>query len=174
MIEPLLVGGGVVTALFLLTALVGAPYVPSKRRDVARAFDELYCINSHDTLVDIGSGDGIVLREAARRGARAIGYEINPVLVVISRLLCRKYTNVKVCGANFWRATVPDSTTIVYTFGESRDIERMARWVETQATRLGKPLYFLSYAFHLKDRAPLRTSRQYALYEIQPLQREKP
>lgn len=172
MIQILLISGGVIVALFLLTVFVGAPYVPSKRRDVARAFDELYSIGEGDTLVDIGSGDGVVLREAAKRGARAIGYEINPALVAVSWLLCHKDPSIKTHMANFWRAKVPETTTIVYTFGESRDIERMARWVETQATRLGKPLYFLSYAFQLKDRAPLRISNQYALYEIQPLQGE--
>lgn len=36
-------------------------------------------------LVDLGSGDGRVVIEAARHGYRAVGCELNPVLVVISQ-----------------------------------------------------------------------------------------
>ena len=63
------------------SAFTGAPYVPSHRRDVARAFRELYSLDANDVLVDIGSGDGVVLRQASQRGARAVGYEIHPLLV---------------------------------------------------------------------------------------------
>ena len=74
-----------VVLLFGFVAFTGAPYVPSRRRDLQKAFDELYRLKKTDVLVDIGSGDGIVLREASRRGARAIGYELQPLLVLISR-----------------------------------------------------------------------------------------
>ena len=68
-----------IVALFLLTALRGAPYVPSRRQDIDRAFTELYHISKEDHLVDLGSGDGVVLRQAAKKGASASGFEINPV-----------------------------------------------------------------------------------------------
>ena len=173
MIQVLLVLAGIVVACFLLTVLVGAPYVPTKRRDIVAVFDDLYKISEKDLLVDIGSGDGVVLREAARRGARAIGYEINPFLVMISHVLCRKFPHTQTKLANFWHISVPRETTVIYTFGESRDIERMARWVERQATYVGRPLYFLSYAFTLKNHKPVRTSATFALYKIQPLQGHK-
>jgi SAM-dependent methyltransferase len=35
-------------------------------------------------VVDLGSGDGRVVIEAARRGFRSVGYEINPLLVGVS------------------------------------------------------------------------------------------
>jgi predicted RNA methylase len=103
------VAGIVVLAGFV--AFTGAPYVPSKRRDVAKAFDELYPLTSKDVLVDIGSGDGIVLRMASKYGAKAIGYEIHPVLVLVSRLLSRRDKNVRVRLANFWRVPLPDTNT---------------------------------------------------------------
>lgn len=68
-------------------ALLAHPMSPWKRSDLKRAFTELYPLSSRDTLVDIGSGDGVVLREAARYGARVAGYEIHPFLVVVSWLL---------------------------------------------------------------------------------------
>jgi len=80
---------GVAILLFGLIVFRGAPYVPSQKRYVRQAFDELYPLGIRDVLVDVGSGDGIVLRLAAERGAQAIGYELNPLLVIISRWLSR-------------------------------------------------------------------------------------
>ena len=84
MIDVLLIAVAVLVGLFLLTALRGAPYVPSRSRDLERAFDELYKLAADDLLVDIGSGDGRVLMMAVKRGARAVGFEINPVLAKVS------------------------------------------------------------------------------------------
>jgi hypothetical protein len=159
-------------ASFGLVVLRGAPYVPTKRRDITRAFSELYEIGPDDLLVDIGSGDGIVCRAAAMHGARAVGYELNPVLVAISRWLSREQQQVQIQQKDFWRAKVPADTTIVYTFGDSRDIARMGKWVEAQATRLARPLYFMSYAFELPERTPLRSVGAHHLYQIVPLQDE--
>lgn len=161
-----------VVFLSLLVALRGAPYVPSRARDVRQAFDQLYSLGPSDVLVDIGSGDGKVLRQAAERGARAIGYEINPLLVVVSWLLSRNRPSVTIKLADFWSSNVPDTTTIIYTFGTGRDIERMADWVEKQANQIGRPLYFMSYGFELA-RSPLRSSGAHHLYLIEPLQPEQ-
>lgn len=164
----------ILIAAFGGVALVGAPYVPSLKRDIKRAFDDLYALGPDDVLVDMGCGDGVVLREAARREARAVGYELNPFMTLVAKVLCRRLTGVRVVQANFWRVEVPDDTTIVYTFGDSRDIERMAQWVEAQATRLGRPLYFMSYGFRLSSHRPMRESGAHILYCITPLQPEKP
>lgn len=163
----------VLVALFLLFGFVvffGAPYVPSKKADVKRAFDELYPLSEKDMLVDIGSGDGIVLRLAAARGARAVGYEINPLLVGISRLLSRSTPAVKVHLASFWSATLPRDTTVVYVFGDSRDIVKMAEKVRQAATELERPLAFISYAIAVPGLTPVNKVGAHYLYEIEPLQ----
>lgn len=92
-------------------AFFGAPYVPSLRKDAKRMFDSLYTLNSEDVVIDFGSGDGLILREVSRRGARAIGYEVNPLLVFISRMLSRKDPNVTIRAANFWLVKFPQETT---------------------------------------------------------------
>lgn len=165
----LLVGLGVVAVLFLLTVFFGAPYVPSQKRDLAIGFDDLYAIGSGDHLVDIGSGDGVVLREAGRRGARATGYEINPLLVLLSRLLSRRYRSVTVRLANYLKVNLPDDVTIVYLFGEDYHIKKINRWLDSQAELLGRPLYVMSYGFALPDRQPMRELRAHRLYLVEPL-----
>ena len=159
-----------VVALFLLTIFRGAPYVPTRKKDLQRAFTKLYPLTKKDFVVDIGSGDGVVLRHAAALGARAMGYELNPILVLISRLLNRRYgqqTETKL--ADFWYTKLPPETTLVYTFGESRDIKRMYEHVAKEATRLQKPLYFMSYGFEVKDKVVFKSDKSFYLYEIAPL-----
>lgn len=162
-----------IVLLFGFTVFRGAPYVPSKKQDLTRAFDDLYVLSADDVVVDIGSGDGIVLREAARRGATAVGYELNPVLVALSRWLSRRDHRVTVRLADFWRVSLPDDTTVVYTFGESRDIEKMAQKVAGEASRLKRPLNFISYGFRLRDQKPIRTAGAHHLYRFDPLQPAK-
>jgi hypothetical protein len=163
---------GIIVALFLLTVLRGAPYVPSRKADLKRAFTELYPLTKKDLLVDIGSGDGVVLRQAATHGARALGYELNPVLVAISRVLSRRFGElVQVKLADFWYVKLPPETTIVYTFGESRDINRMYDKVRQEASRLQKPLYFMSYGFEVKDAKELKTDKSFHLYHVTPGQK---
>lgn len=171
----LLITIGVIVLLFGVVVFRGAPYVPTRKRDLQAAFSTLYPLGVADLLVDIGSGDGVVLREAARRGARAVGYELNPLLVVLSRWLSRSSpAQVTIHLADFWFASLPPETTIVYTFGESRDIVKMYRKVQGEATRLSKSLYFMSYGFVVPGQIVLRTEGPCHLYLVEPLQREQP
>jgi len=165
---------GAILLIFALTAFTGAPYVPTKPRDAAQAFEELYPLSADDVLVDIGSGDGMVLRAAARRGARAVGLEINPFLVGVAKLLSRGQRRVSVHLANFWTSHLPDDTTVVYVFGESRDIRKMARRVRQEATRIGRPIALISYAFEVPGCTPARKTSLHFLYYLEPFTDGKP
>ena len=151
-------------------AFTGAPYVPSKRRDVRIAFTELYRLSESDVLVDIGSGDGVVLREASKCGATAIGYEIHPVLVVIAWFLSRRDKRVRVQLANFWHVDMPPETTVVYTFGDARDIAKMYGKVQSEASRLGHALQFITYGFDVPGVMPTKAAGAHYLYTVKPLQ----
>ncbi|MDB5186842.1 MAG: hypothetical protein JWM07_314 [Candidatus Saccharibacteria bacterium] len=162
-----------VVVIFGFVVFRGAPYVPSRKKELAKAFDELYRLSAKDVLVDIGSGDGIVLREAAKRQARAIGYELNPVLVVISQMLSRRQPLVETCLADFWFVRLPPETTVVYVFGESRDITKMAKKVADEAKRLKKTLAFISYGFVVPGQTPVKKVGAYYLYRFTPLQTDE-
>lgn len=62
----------------------GAPYVRSKKDKIVTML-ELATIRPGEQVVDLGSGDGSLIMEAARCGAKATGIEINPFLVWYSR-----------------------------------------------------------------------------------------
>lgn len=163
----------VIMAIILLFGFVvffGAPYVPSKRRELEHIFKELYALDSHDTLVDMGSGDGVVLRVAANTGAAAIGYELNPALVIISRFLSRRSARVQVEGANLWRVHFPAATTVVYVFTVGRDVDKVARKMQVEANRLGHPLSLISYGWVIPHMTALKTIGAHHLYTFTPLQ----
>lgn len=163
----------VVVMIFGLTALIGAPYVPSHRSSLNKVFGELRPLDAGDLVVDIGSGDGAVLLEVARHGAKAYGIEINPFLVLASRLRVNKYKRlVRVRLANFWTARFPDDTTVVYTFGDSRDIKKMYLKSLAEAERLGRPIDFISYGFVVPDLTPDKVGHGYSLYHLNTLQSE--
>lgn len=164
---------GLCVALFLLTALIGAPYVPSQRREVREVFSELRPLKSGDVVVDIGSGDGVVLKEVCEHGARAVGFEINPVLVALTWWRLRRHAaRCKVQLRNFWTTPFPDDTTVVYTFGDSRDIRKMYDKVVREATRLDHSIDFISYGFNVPDIAPTKSHRAHYLYTVAALHRD--
>ena len=67
-----------------------APFLPTPQEVVDRML-ELAEINEEDRLYDLGSGDGrIVIAAAGRYGVRAVGFEIDPVLVTHSQRRIRK------------------------------------------------------------------------------------
>lgn len=169
----ILVAGSVFVIFFGFSVFFGAPYVPSKKKYILRAFEQLYPLGPQDVMVDIGSGDGVVLRAAAEKGARAIGYEINPLLVLISRGLSRGNKKIAVRLANFWRVGLPAETTIVYLFSVSKDGRKAARKIQAECDRLNKPLYVMCYGSPLPKVRAEKTFEAYHLYLFHPLQPEK-
>ena len=161
-----------VIVLVGFVAFFGAPYVPSQKKYIRRAFDH-FGISPSDTVVDIGSGDGVVLRVAATYGALAVGYEIHPVLVVISRMLSRRNPRITTRLTNAWHAALPDSTTFVYAFSVSRDEEKLTKLVQREANRLGRPLKLLCLGSPFGARTADETFEAYYLYIFQPLQLKK-
>jgi len=163
----------IVVLMFGLVVFSGSPYVPSRKEYVKQALTELCPISSSDLLVDIGSGDGVVLREAAKLGARAVGYEINPILVFISRFLSSKYDLVNVRLANFWLEKIPDDTTLIYVFSATRDIKSIIKKIQKETNRVGHQIRAISYGSEFIGVEHLKDVGAYHLYVFYPLQSDK-
>lgn len=160
---------GLFVALIGISAFFGAPYVPSHKKDVKRMFDELAPISEGDVVLDIGSGDGLVLREASRRGASAIGYEIHPLFVAIARLASFGDKNVSVKWVNAWTTPFPKKVTLVYVFAVARDSKRLIRKMQREADLLKRPLTIVCYGNDLPGLTPHRSAGAYHLYVFEPL-----
>ena len=78
----LIIGMSLLVHLFFLSA----PYVPTGRKEIGIMMD-LAKIRSGDTVYDIGSGDGRILRAAFEYSPkRLVGFEISWMLAGISRV----------------------------------------------------------------------------------------
>jgi SAM-dependent methyltransferase len=159
---------GLVILLFGAVAFRGAPYVPTHRRTVKTALDLLE-LNHDDVVVDLGSGDGNVLRAAAKRGARAVGYEINPVLFFIAWLRCLPHRlRVRVLLRDFWLAEFPPDATVVFVFLAGPHMRHLSRKLEREMAKRNEPLRVVSYGFAIPGFLPKRIAHGLYLYELQP------
>ena len=147
-------------------AFFGAPYVPSRRRDVRRMFDTLYPLSKNDVVFDAGSGDGLILREVSRRGATAVGYEFNPLFWGISKAISSSYKRVTIKLANFWTEPFPDDVTMVYAFTVTRDGKKLLKKITRERERLGRPLTIICYGSPLLGVKPTKSYEAYNLYEF--------
>ena len=154
--------------IFLVTGIMGAPYVPSEAPDIRKAFTELYALSDKDLLIDFGSGDGTVPQIATEYGAKAIGIDINPILVWFSRHRLSKNKNLKIKNANMYRYRLPKETTVIYMYMLPQGLESAYRHIKKEATRLDKTLYLISNAFDLKKIKPIEHSAPLYLYKITP------
>ncbi len=158
---------------FGLVIFRGAPYVPSKKVFVKQALIDLYPLTNKDTLVDLGSGGGGILREASKIGAHAVGYEINPILVLISRILSQNDKKIKIRLADFWVSRLPKNTTVVYIFSVKRDMKKLMGWMQNEANRLKKPIYLISFGFEFSGMKPIKNIGPCYLYLFNSLHQSK-
>lgn len=152
--------------IFLCTVLVGAPYVPSNGGEIENALTKLYKIGKKDLLVDLGSGDGVVLKHACQHGAKAFGIEINSFLIWISRWRLRKFPGAKVVLGNIYTTKFPEETTVAYVFGDSRDIKAIVRHINRESKRIGHPIHIISNAFEIPGMKPEKAYRAHFLYKV--------
>ncbi len=74
----------------VFSTIKGVPYVPTSRKQLRTLFDVVHP-KKNDYFVDLGSGDGRIIRFAAKKyGIKGEGVEVNALLNVAARLLARK------------------------------------------------------------------------------------
>lgn len=156
----------IVILLFGFTAFFGAPYVPSLKTELEKAFTELYSLSKKDTLIDLGAGDGIVLKIASIKNAKSIGVELNPIIALIAKIRLRKNKNARIICKNFYDFNFPKETTVIYVFGVGRDIEKIERKIISESKRLKKPLHVISNGFEFKNLKLIKQTGAFYLYRV--------
>jgi len=142
--------------------LFGAPYLPTLKKQQQEALD-LLSLKPGQLLIELGSGDGRILKEAAHRGVRAIGYEINPFLVIYSKINCfRQRKLVKTHWRNFWNISISPADG-VYTFLLDRYMLKLDKKIISE---MEKPLNLVSYCFKLPGRKSIKKQSGLLLYHF--------
>jgi len=112
--------GGLVAVKLLFTASIvsvfpvtrGAMFHPSAAVRVKTFLDHVP-MAAGVLLVDIGCGDGRVLKAAAKRYAvRAVGFEVNPLAYLLALIRTLGMKSVEVRYGDFWKPTCGKRTVV--------------------------------------------------------------
>ncbi len=150
--------------IFSFVILFGAPFLPTLKVKTEEALD-LLDLKAGQTLLELGSGDGRILRAAAERGIYAIGYELNPLLVIWSILIhWRKREFITVRCANYWHKKLPAADGI-YVFLLDRYMQKLDTKITQEISRNVK---LVSFAFEIADKKPVKQKNGLFLYTYRP------
>ena len=162
----------IILAIFLVIVGVGiiggAPFVPTRKVWIREAL-ELAKISRNDVVLDLGSGDGAVLAEAVKTGAkRAVGIELNPVLVLWSRLRLAKISRkIRVESGDVFAKKWPSDTTVIYIFQVSRVMKKVPQYIrENRENFAAKKLKVVCFSFELPGEKVVATNNGMRLYEF--------
>lgn len=128
--------------------LIGAPFAPTRRRIVRKAFEEIR-LGGNDVLIDLGAGDGKIVLEAARRGATAVGYELSPIMWFIAKLRVGQHGQIRF--GNFYQQNLSEAT-VLFAFLTPKTMPSVKKQLAQQVIPHGK--YLLVYAFPFRDVEP--------------------
>ena len=144
-----------VSVAVVLPVTGGALFVSTSRVRVNAAVEALQ-MDSGQLLVDLGCGDGRILRAAAKRfGCRGIGYEINPLAFLRAQIRCLFYPGVRVRFRDFTKVDL--SRADVVTCYLYPDVMRsLAAKLQTE---LRPETRVISFNFPLPGFAPRRILR---------------
>jgi 16S rRNA A1518/A1519 N6-dimethyltransferase RsmA/KsgA/DIM1 with predicted DNA glycosylase/AP lyase activity len=150
----------ILLSLQFVVLFLGAPYVPTLNKQREKALD-LLNLKPGQTVIDLGCGDGAMLIAAAKRGYKAVGYEINPLLAFIAWLRTRRYrSQVKIIRGNFWQKKWPQADA-VFVFLTERYMERLH---QNMKNRFKKPVKLVTYGFSIASKKPSSTEGACFLY----------
>lgn len=127
----------------------GAPYVPTKDADIKRML-MLAQITPKDVVVDLGSGDGRLVIAAAQAGAGlALGYEIHPGLVTISKnkIDSLDLNRAVIHSESMWGADL-SRVTVVLMYQVPYAMSRLKQKLQSE---LPKGARIISNAFEFPD-----------------------
>ncbi len=141
----------VILVSFCFVVFFGAPFLPVMSSSAQQAI-ELLDLQEGQTIVDLGSGNGKILRMAAKRKLIAIGYELNPVLYAFSYINTLRYRkNVKIFYGNFWSKEIHD-TDAVFVFLLPKYMEKLNQKISK--IELNHDLKLVSYSFKIPSKKP--------------------
>lgn len=153
--------GLILAICFGMVLLFGAPYLPTLSAQITTSL-RLLNLTPGQTLLELGCGDGRILLAAARQQLNVVGYELNPVLVLIARIRTWRYRRqVRVIWGNFWVHKWPPVDGI-FTFLLPKYMAKLDKKITLYSH---KPIKLVSFAFKVPGRQFKAQSNGLYLYD---------
>ena len=111
------------------------PYVGANKKRI-KTIIEFSQIKKGEKVIDLGSGDGRLLFAAGKKGAKAVGYEINPLLIAITKfkIWARKTNNIEVKKESLWKADLK-SADIILVYALRKSMKKFEDYVYKNAKK---------------------------------------
>ena len=125
-----------IAIFFTIDAFLDLPYVATKKEKIETII-KLANIKKRETIVDLGSGDGRLLFAAAEKGARAIGYEINPFLIALTLVHAKLKGVAKrivIYKQSLWKADLVVAD-VIFVYGRAKTMQRFEDFVFKNAQK---------------------------------------
>lgn len=153
-----------VFAIWALSAIIGVPFLPTHKKQARRAM-QLANVRPGTKVVDLGSGAGRIVLMAARLGAKAVGYELNPFLTAWSKVViwCAGLTGqAEVYLKSIYQADVSDAD-VVFAFLFPKLMPKVEEGI---IPKMKPGALFVSYAFPLPNKKALYINQGLFVYRI--------
>lgn len=166
-LHAIIIGSILIFGLFVFVIGFGAPYLPTLK-DRTDDIIDLLKLKPGQFLLELGCGDGRVLRAAASAGIRGVGYELNPILVMVAKWNTRKYRHlVQIKMADYWSVQWPE-TDGVYVFLLQKYMSKLdKRIIHFQKKWNKSQIRLVSFAFRIDSRKPVQEKKGMYVYDYE-------
>lgn len=156
--------GILVGCLIALSWFAGsdAPYVPTRMEKVRRAL-KLAGLKRGQTFFELGSGDGRVVYEAARIGARAFGIEQSWLRIVYCRMLSikKQLPDAKFIHGNIFDKDL-SSADVIFIYLLSKGVAKLEGKLQKE---LRKGSLVVTQKYHFPNWKPVKKDGDLWLYK---------
>lgn len=149
---------------FILDLFFELPYISTKQEKL-EIIEKLAQIKKGETVIDLGSGDGKLLFLAAKHGAKAVGYEVNPVLIAVTllRTKLKGLTNlVSVQKQSFWEADLKVAD-VIFVYAFRKTMKKFEDYIYKNAKK-GTRVIVNTNPF--PNKKPIKSTNEVYLYKV--------
>jgi hypothetical protein len=165
MTDWLIIFIAIIILCFCFVVFFGPPYLPTLNPNARKAI-EMINLKPGEILLELGSGDGKILKMFAETGVIAVGIELNPILVIVSKIKTwrhRKY--VKIVWGNFWNTSSWPAADGIFVFILQKHMHKLDNKIMQWHGTKDKPVRLVSFAFKIPGKQPVKSSKSVYLYE---------
>lgn len=153
----------IILAWFFYPLIFGAIWQPTPKNIVKKML-LMARVSSSDLLFDLGSGDGrIVITVAREFGAKSVGVEIDPILVLLSRIKIKFHgleDRTEIIWGNLFRKDLSNATVVTVFLKQSvnNSLKEKFRRELRQGTRI------VSYIHTFEGWTPVKSDEEAKIF----------
>ncbi|HLL60223.1 MAG TPA: class I SAM-dependent methyltransferase [Candidatus Nitrosocosmicus sp.] len=129
--------------------LMGAPYVPTKQKQINSILDKLI-LKKGQTVIELGSGDGRFIRSVVKKyNVNGIGIEIQPLLLFYSKLIAKiqNLDKVQYISQNFHNTDISHAD-VIFMYLLPNTLKTLKKKLKNECK---KNAIIISHGFKIED-----------------------